>query len=281
MSYWKRKMSFVSTLGVVVVTLVLFAGMLVACERQLIYHPMTYPQGYWEPQSLGVSAEDIEFVAEDGVKLHGWYVQSPDAKATLLWFHGNAGNITHRLENIKLLESLKLNIFIFDYRGYGKSDGEPAEKGLYLDSQAAYNYLINEKNIAPEKLVLFGRSLGGVFAVDVAANNPAAGLILESVFTTAKDMAKAMFPVLPIGWAIRSKLDNVSRVPNLEIPKLILHGDRDEVVPYKLGRQVFSAAAEPKEFYAIKGAGHNDTIFAGGASYFSTLDKFISKVVSQ
>ncbi len=272
-------MSFISSLGIVVIALVLFAGLLVACERQLVYHPSSYPQGYWEPQTMGVVVEDVDFLAGDGVKLHGWYVHSPDAKATLLWFHGNAGNITHRLENIKMLQALKLNIFIFDYRGYGKSGGQPDEKGIYLDSQAAYDFVTKEKNIAPEKLILFGRSLGGVFAVDVAVNNPAAGLILESVFTTAKDMAKEMFPILPIGWAISSKLDNVNRVPNLKLPKLMLHGDRDNIVPYELGRAVFSAAAEPKEFYEIKGAGHNDTIYVGGTLYFETIDRFITKVV--
>jgi fermentation-respiration switch protein FrsA (DUF1100 family) len=272
-------MSFISSLGVLLIALVLFAGLLVACERQLIYQPTLYPHGYWEPEAMGVSVEDVHFQAEDGIKLHGWYVQSPEAKATLLWFHGNAGNITHRLQNIKMLEPLKLNIFIFDYRGYGKSEGQPNEKGIYLDSQAAYDFLTQEKKIAPEKLILFGRSLGGAFAVDVTAKNPAAGLILESVFTTAKDMAKAIFPILPIGWAISSKLDIVSRVPQLELPKLFLHGDHDEVVPYKLGRQVFAAASEPKEFYEIKGAGHNDTIFAGGTRYFATIDKFIYNVV--
>ena len=274
-------MSFFSSIGVVVVALVVFAGLLVACERKLIYHPMLYPQGYWEPGAMGVSVEDVDFQAEDGVQLHGWYVQSPEAKATLLWFHGNAGNITHRLENIKLLEPLRVNIFIFDYRGYGKSAGEPDEQGIYMDSQAAYDFVTKEKKIAPEKLILFGRSLGGVFAVDVADKNPAAGLILESVFTTAKDMAKKIFPILPIGWAISSKLDNVSRVAGLKLPKLFLHGDRDGVVPFRLGRQVFTAAAEPKEFYVIQGAGHNDTIFVGGEPYFATIDRFISKVVPQ
>ena len=279
MSFWKKKMSFFSSLGVVVVALVAFAGLLVACERKLIYHPTLYPQGYWEPGAMGVSVEDVDFQAEDGVELHGWYVQSLEARATLLWFHGNAGNITHRLQNIKLLEPLKLNIFIFDYRGYGKSAGEPDEQGIYMDSQAAYDFVTQEKNIAPEKLILFGRSLGGVFAVDVAEKNPAAGLILESVFTTAQDMAKKMFPILPIGWAISSKLDNVNRVADLKLPKLFLHGDQDEVVPYKLGRQVFTAAGEPKEFYEIKGARHNDTIFVGGEPYFATIEQFISKVV--
>jgi fermentation-respiration switch protein FrsA (DUF1100 family) len=279
MSIWKKKMSFISTIGILLIALVFFAGMLVACERQLIYHPMPYPQGYWEPETMSVSVEDVHFQAEDGIHLHGWYVPSPDARATLLWFHGNAGNITHRLQNIKMLEPLKLNIFIFDYRGYGKSKGQPNEKGIYMDSQAAYDFLMQEKKTPPEKLILFGRSLGGVFAVDVATKNPAAGLILESVFTTAQDMAKAMFPILPIGWALSSKLDNVNRVSKLKLPKLFLHGDRDSVVPFELGRQVFSAAAEPKEFYEIKDAGHNDTIFAGGTRYFATIDKFISRVV--
>ena len=270
-------MSVLQTAGGILALLLLYAVFLVACEDKIIYHPHKYPQGIWNPSSFNVKVEDVFFQAKDGTKLHGWYIPSANAQATLLWFHGNAGNLTHRLENIQKLQPLALNIFIFDYRGYGKSEGKPSEAGIYQDSQAAYDYLIREKNVVPlENLFLFGRSLGGICAVEVASSNPAAGLILESVFTSARDMAGQVFPLLPIGWAIRSKFSAVEKVPYLKLPKLFLHGTKDEIVPYKLGRKLYSAAAEPKEFYDIEGAGHNDTYGVGGREYFSALNRFIT-----
>jgi len=270
-------MSVLQTVGGILALLLLYAVFLVACEDKIIYHPHKYPQGIWNPSSFNVKVEDVFFQAKDGTKLHGWYIPSANAQATLLWFHGNAGNLTHRLENIQQLQPLALNIFIFDYRGYGKSEGKPSEAGLYQDSQAAYDFLIQEKNVAPrENLFLFGRSLGGICAVEVASSNPAAGLILESVFTSARDMAGQVSPLVPIGWAIRSKFSAVEKVPDLKLPKLFLHGTKDEIVPYKLGRKLYSAAAEPKEFYDIEGAGHNDTYAVGGREYFSALNRFIT-----
>ena len=270
-------MSVLQTLGGILALLLLYAVFLVACENKIIYHPHKYPQGIWNPSSFNVKVEDVFFQAKDGTKLHGWYIPSANAQATLLWFHGNAGNLTHRLENIQQLRPLALNIFIFDYRGYGKSEGEPSEAGIYQDSQAAYDFLIQEKNVVPlESLFLFGRSLGGICAVEVASSNPAAGLILESVFTSARDMAGQVSPLVPIGWAIRSKFSAVEKVPDLKLPKLFLHGTNDEIVPYKLGRKLYSAAAEPKEFYDIEGAGHNDTYAVGGREYFSALNRFIT-----
>jgi len=270
-------MSVLQTMGGILALLLLYAVFLVACEDKIIYHPHKYPQGIWNPSSFNVKVEDIFFQAKDGTKLHGWYIPSANARATLLWFHGNAGNLTHRLENIRQLQPLALNIFIFDYRGYGKSEGEPSEAGIYQDSQAAYDFLIQEKNVVSlESLFLFGRSLGGICAVEVASSNQAAGLILESVFTSASDMAGQVSPLLPIGWAIRSKFSAIEKVPDLKLPKLFLHGTKDEIVPYKLGRKLYSSAAEPKEFYDIEGAGHNDTYAVGGREYFSALDRFIT-----
>lgn len=270
-------MSVLQTVGGVLALLLLYAVFLVACEDRIIYHPYKYPEGIWNPSSFNVQVEDVFFQAKDGTNLHGWYIPSANAQATLLWFHGNAGNLTHRLENIQQLQPLNLNIFIFDYRGYGKSEGKPSESGIYQDSRAAYDFLIQEKNVVPlESLFLFGRSLGGICAVEVAASNPAAGLILESVFTSAKEMAGKVFPIMPIGWAIRSKFSAIEKVPDLKLPKLFLHGTEDEIVPYKLGRKLYSAAAEPKEFYDIEGAGHNDTYGVGGPEYFSALNRFIT-----
>ncbi len=276
----KLIMSILQMAGMIVLFLALYGVFLVSCERRIIYHPHKYPEGNWNSSSSSVSREDVHFTASDGVRLHGWYIPSAGAKATLLWFHGNAGNITHRLGNIEMLKPLNLNIFIFDYRGYGKSEGEPDEKGIYSDSQAAYDWLVKVKNILPGEIILFGRSLGGICAVEVASGNPAAGLILESVFPSAGKMAEKIFPVLPLGGAIKSRFDAISKVPDLKLPKLFIHGTQDEIVPYKLGRELFSVAADPKEFYDIQGAGHNDTFLVGGAGYFNALGQFIKKVVS-
>ena len=276
----KLIMSILQMAGMIVLFLALYGVFLVSCERRIIYHPHKYPEGNWNSSSSSVSREDVHFTASDGVRLHGWYIPSAGAKATLLWFHGNAGNITHRLGNIEMLKPLNLNIFIFDYRGYGKSEGEPDEKGIYSDSQAAYDWLVKVKNILPEEIILFGRSLGGICAVEVASGNPAAGLILESVFPSAGKMAEKIFPVLPLGGAIKSRFDAISKVPDLKLPKLFIYGTQDEIVPYKLGRELFSVAADPKEFYDIQGAGHNDTFLVGGAGYFNALGQFIKKVVS-
>ena len=263
----------------VFLALLAYVVLLVSCENRLIYHPYKYPAGLWDPSLVPFQFEDVWFKAEDGVKLHGWYVPTENARATWLFFHGNAGNLTHRIENIALLQSLNLNIFIFDYRGYGRSKGAPDEKGLLLDSEAAYQVMVDRYQTDPDTLFLFGRSLGGFFAADTATRHPAAGVILESTFTSAQDMAKKMMPVLPIGFAIRSKLDAINKVPQLQLPKLFFHGTQAEIVPYKLGQELYEAAAEPKEFYAIEGAGHNDTVDVGGAPYFAKIDDFITQTL--
>ena len=263
----------------VFLALVAYVVLLVSCENRLIYHPYQYPDGLWEASQVPFKFEDVWFEAEDGVKLHGWYVPTENARATWLFFHGNAGNLTHRIANVALLQSLNLNIFIFDYRGYGRSAGTPDEKGLLLDSEAAYQVLMDRYQTDPDTLFLFGRSLGGFFAADTATRHKVAGVILESTFTSAQDMAKKMMPLLPIGFVIRSKLDAINKVPQLKMPKLFFHGTKDEIVPYQLGQKLYKASAEPKEFYAIEGARHNDTVDVGGAPYFAKIDDFITRTL--
>ena len=146
-------MTIVQSIGVMAVIFILYGMLLVGCEKIIIFHPSKFPDGYWDPGSLGVTAQDIYFQAEDGIKLHGRFVSSPNAKATLLWFHGNAGNLSHRLDNMQRLRPLNLNIFIFDYRGYGKSEGEPDEKGVYKDSQAAGSVIPTGRQKAEDGLM--------------------------------------------------------------------------------------------------------------------------------
>jgi len=185
-----------------------FFGSVRLLEDRLVFFPFKYPRGYWQPASFGLNAEDCFFAASDAVQLHGWWVTTPGARITLLWCHGNAGNISDRLDNLASLTKLPVNIFIFDYRGFGRSDGSPTEHGVYLDAEAAYDFLVREKNIAPGEMVLFGRSLGGAVAVELATRRPCQKLILESTFTSARDMAKQMFGLLPVSWATSYRLDS-------------------------------------------------------------------------
>ena len=275
----KALMTIFQSIGMMALLVLLYTVLLVGCEKKIIFHPAKFPEGYWNPVSLGLKVQDISFQSEDGVNLHGWFVPTSGARATLLWFHGNAGNLSHRLDNIQRLLPLNLNIFIFDYRGYGKSEGEPDEQGIYKDLQAAYNKVLELERVSVDSLFLFGRSLGGICAVETALNNSARGLILESVFTSASDMSRKIMPLIPLGWAIRSKLDAINKVPELKLPKLFLHGDMDEIVPFDLGRKLYEAAADPKNFYNIRGAGHNDTYIMGGPDYYNSLDEFITETL--
>lgn len=272
-------MTWTQSAGLLVFFILAYAAFLLLFENKIIFHPSPYPEGYWNPTSLGVPVQDIYFASEDGVKLHAWFIPSPNAVATLLWFHGNAGNLSHRLDNIQRLKRLNLNIFIFDYRGYGRSEGVPNEEGIYKDSRAAYKQVLAMDGVSVDSLFLFGRSLGGICAVETAMNYPARGLILESVFTNSADMSRTVFPLIPLGWAVRSKLDAVGKVPHLKLEKLFLHGTRDEIVPYDLGRKLFEKAGNPKTFYAIEGAGHNDTYILGGVGYYDALNRFITETL--
>jgi fermentation-respiration switch protein FrsA (DUF1100 family) len=250
---------------------------LVACgiERQMIFYPSVLIER--TPRDAGLQFEDVFFTTRDGVRLNGWLVPHPEARSTLVWFHGNAGNIGNRVENIKLLHDLvKVNIFIFDYRGYGLSHGRPSEEGTYLDGEAALE-LVQKKlgDNAASKIVLFGRSLGAAVAAEMAGRFQSQGLILESPFISIAAMARAIFPWLPIGPLLLTRYDVLDKVKKIKVPVLVLHGDRDEIVPFDHGQTVFAAAPEPKKFYTIAGASHNDTYAVGGEKYFRELRLFI------
>jgi uncharacterized protein len=238
-------------------------------QEDFIFYPDNYFIG--DPAGWGMPFEDVIFPTADGLKLHGWFVPGK-GDITLLWCHGNAGNISYRLDNLKLInQRLGVNIFLFDYRGYGLSQGKPTEEGTYLDAEAALEYLNSRTDIDAKAIVIFGRSLGGAVAVDLASKHPCLGLILESTFSSVG----ALFPglvadVLPIEYG------SISKIGSIKAPLLMLHGDIDEVVPYASGQELFEAANEPKRFYTIVGAGHNDTYITGGEDYIAVLGRFIA-----
>ncbi|MFN3476546.1 MAG: alpha/beta hydrolase [Candidatus Methylomirabilales bacterium] len=254
----------------------IFVWAFASMEKRLIFYP---ERTIWTtPADRGLSYEDVFFHTSDGVRLNGWFVPGDRRGVALLWFHGNAGNIADRVENIALFhDRLGIHIFIFDYRGYGRSEGSVSEEGTYRDAEAALAYLRSRRDIDPAKIILFGRSLGAAVAVELAAKMPCAGLILESPFTSVKEMADLAFPFFPVGLFFRTKYDTLSKIKQIKIPVLVLHGDRDEIVPFSMGRRIFEAANEPKTFFTIKGAGHNDTYQRGGRAYLQALDRFIKE----
>jgi uncharacterized protein len=243
-------------------------------EEKLIFHPS--PAIERTPRDVGLQFHDLHFKASDGVELNAWFIPHREARSTLVWFHGNAGNISHRVENIKLLhEKVKVNIFIFDYRGYGLSTGHISEDGTYLDGEAALEFVRKELGMPPERIILFGRSLGAAVAAEMANRFDSQALILESPFVSIRAMAGVVLPWLPIGPLLRTRYDVQEKIRSIKTPLLVLHGDRDEVVPFEQGKLVFAAAPEPKKFFTIDGAGHNDTFLAGGERYYRQLEQFI------
>ncbi len=260
---------------------ILGAGMFLGLEKYVIYVPERAIE--MTPQSEGLAYEDVWFPAIDGVRLHGWLVPVPEARCTLVWFHGNAGNISHRVDNIKSLHRYLgrpqlPNIYIFDYRGYGKSAGglsDLSEEATYHDAEGALAYLRGRQDLAHSRLVYFGRSLGAAIAVEMTRRHAPAGLILETPFTSIKDMARVVLPFLPVGSLLQTKYDSLSKMQQIRVPLLVLHGDRDDVVPYEQGRRLFEAANQPKTFFTILGAHHNDTYIVGDLPYFDAWARFL------
>jgi hypothetical protein len=210
------------------------------------------------PAQFGLTFEDIFFNTADKLNIHAWFVPRPNALYTVIFCHGNAGNISHRLEKIKLFHDLGCNTFIFDYRGYGRSKGGPSEKGLYLDVLGAYDYLLS-RNINPGQLIGYGESIGGAVAIDLASKRKLRALIVDSTPTCARDMAKIVLPFLP-AWIFSSRLDSINKIKSVTVPKLMMHSINDEIVPFKLGKKLFAEAPQPKEFLEIHG-GHNSSFF--------------------
>jgi len=262
-------------------TILLLAVTLMGCrpEDSLIFHPSA--EIVQTPRQAGLQFQDLFFTTADGVRLNGWFIPHRDARATLVWFHGNAGNISHRVENIKLLhDKVKIHIFIFDYRGYGRSAGSVSEEGTYRDGAAALSFVNQQLGVEGKNLIIFGRSLGAAVAAEMALRFACRGLILETPFTSIRDMAKTVFPLLPIGPLLQTRFDVLEKVAKVKVPLLVLHGDRDDLVPYEQGRKVFAAARAPKEFYTIHGATHNDTYRVGGDAYFERLRGFVETVLT-
>ena len=260
-----------STLGLVAFSWLALVALLALQERRLIFFPTrTLAAG---PADFGLRAEELSITAADGVSLHGWWIERPGDRV-LIWYHGNAGNIGDRLHNARwFVDRLGVNVVLVDYRGYGRSRGTPDEEGIYLDGLAIYD-AVAVRSVRAEDIVLFGRSLGGAVAIETALVRPAGALVLESVFRSVRALAREHYWFVPTA-VIRTRMDNEEKIARVEVPTLVLHGDRDSIVPPAHGRRLFELAARPTRLHVIDGAGHNDTYLVGGEPYADAWALFL------
>lgn len=257
----------------------IFVALIYVFQSRMIFQPNLFGDvADGDPSDVGLEFEEAFLDAEDGVRLHGWFVPAEAARGVLLFFHGNAGNITHRLDSIALFHRLGLSVFIVDYRGYGKSEGRPTEQGTYRDARAAWRYLTGIRGIDPARIVIFGRSLGAAMASKLATETSAAGLIVESAFTSVPDMAARHYPYLPVRKLTRFRYDTLGHVKASSIPILVVHSENDEIAPFAMGRTLFENASEPKSFLALNG-GHNEAVLVSTSVYLAGLQAFLDGVV--
>ncbi|TNF48698.1 alpha/beta hydrolase, partial [bacterium] len=227
-------------------------------ERAAVFFPSREMMG--DPEDYDLPFEDVWFTSGDGSKLHGWFIPG-NSDITVLWLHGNAGNISDRLHILKeFSDNLKVSGFIFDFRGYGNSQGRPTEKGLYSDTESAFSWLTKEKGVDPGSVFIYGHSLGSAPSVKLAlgAGHRAAGVVLESPFTSAGEMARLLYGGLPVDLLLSLKLDIIGKVEKLEVPVMVIHGEGDTVIPFDMGKRVYEAASEPKTFLPVRGGDHGD-----------------------
>jgi fermentation-respiration switch protein FrsA (DUF1100 family) len=244
------------------------------CVSRFIYHPDRDMRGV--PADQGLPYESVDFETQDGVRLSGWWLPACNQRGVVLFCHGNAGNISHRLDSLLIFNKLGLSTFIFDYRGYGKSDGRPSERGTYLDAEAAWHYLVRTRKIPPKYIIISGRSLGGSIAAWLAQDHHPRMLIVESSFTSLRDMVKDRFRWVPAGLVRNYQYDTRQYLHNTRCPVLIIHSRDDELIPFRQGQELYEAAKGPKEFIQMSGS-HNRAFMDSLTQYESALDTFISR----
>lgn len=259
----------------VVLGLVLLNGFMYLQQPSMIFYPSR--EMVAKPSDWGLDYSDVQLVSGDGVALHGWYIPRPSAPRALLFLHGNGGNISHRGDSVAIFHRLGFNVLLIDYRGYGQSEGHPSEAGLYQDAAAAWRYLTETRGIAHQDIVIFGRSLGGAVAAQLASQVDAGALILESTLSSARDFAASAFPFLSHVLYMRYDFDSVARLQQVNYPVLVLHSPDDEIMPYRLGEKVYATAREPKQFIALRGD-HNSGFLLSQPEYEQALKSFLASL---
>lgn len=264
-----------SIAGLAVLGYAIFAGFVYLVQPRLLYYPDVPTRELTAtPARIGLGYESVTLSTDDGVRLGAWFIPHPAPRATLLFFHGNAGNLSHRLESIRLFHELGLAVFIIDYRGYGESEGRPTEAGTYLDAMAAWRYLVDARKIPPRDIVIFGRSLGGAIAAELASRTRPGALIVESSFTSVPNMAARLYPWLPVRWISRYRYDTQGALEAVACPVLVIHSREDEIIPFTEGEKLYAHAREPKRFLELRGD-HGDGFLVSREVYMRGIDEFL------
>jgi len=265
------------TKSLVIVAVALYAGLCLimwALQSRFVYFPKT--ELVCTPGDYGLSYETVHFIASDEVRLSGWFIQAKNSRGVILFCHGNGGNISHRMEAVRIFNRLRFEVLIFDYRGYGESGGNPNEGGTYLDVEAAWKHLVDERDVLPEDIVVFGKSLGGAVASYIAQTRLPSKLIVESSFTSIKDIGAEIYRYLPVKLLSRFEYNTLDYLRGVECPVLIVHSRDDDMIPFAHGRLLFEAANEPKRFLEIHGS-HNEGFLTSSPDYVSGLSSFLSE----
>jgi fermentation-respiration switch protein FrsA (DUF1100 family) len=230
------------------------------------------------PGDIGLEYENVHVTTSDDERLHGWYVPALNPRGVVLFFHGNAGNISHRLDSIAIFHQLGLDTLIIDYRGYGQSTGKPSEQGTYLDAQAAWDYLRGERGVSAGEIIIFGRSLGGAVAAWLGSQHRPAAVIIESSFSSGVDMARRLYPFLPVRLITRLRYPVAEYASQLDCPVLVVHSRDDEIIPFEMGRTIYAAVRNNRAFLELRGD-HNSGFFISRREYAAGLDDFIASVL--
>lgn len=242
-------------------------------QGRLVYFPGPPPTT--TPAALGLDHRDLHLVTADDVRIHAWFLEAPEARGALIFCHGNAGSIENRLHAARVFLGMDLSVLLFDYRGYGASEGSPTEDGTYLDAEAACDALLEESGLTADRIVIYGESLGAAVAIELARRREVAAVVTESAFTSLPDLGAELYAWLPVRLLSRFRYDNLGKVDSLNAPLLIIHSPDDEIVPYAHGERLFAAAAEPKQFLTTQG-GHNDGGFLRSEEWTERVSAFLA-----
>ena len=246
-------------------------------QDKMIYIPS--PQIEQTPRDIGLVFDEVTIATHDNEKIHAWVIPAPDARAVILFCHGNAGNISHRLDILPSFRNLGFSVLLFDYRGYGNSTGKPSELGTYHDAEAACDYLTGRAGIMPEKIIVFGESIGCAVAVELALRRRLGGLVLLAGFTSLPDLGQQIYPWLPVKLLAKYRYASIEKIHQVACPKLIIHSPEDEIVPFHHSKALFEKASPPKEFLEIRG-GHNDWFLVSGEKVSDGMKNFYTKYVA-